>query len=297
MATPSWDDVKAVLDDPNVSEDKKAELMHAYVSDTAPWNIPDDANAYKDRYDTSSFWNWGDGASADNGLQSRYDEAKAEGESNSYNSREQTKAVEDGQASLDGSQAPTSAGTGVKLSDELFDAGKAGLKVFEKFEPIWNNRPGDCVGNTHSLNMAEHINKPYDEQRGINFHKLLMEADEFSSAKSRVDEMKSDVDTQLNALYGEWDGAASQASREHYSGEIVPKITELGDALNGAAELTRTAVSGVYELCKGKADEVLGMYREQIGQADTFMAEKVVSFARGEGDYSKDRVLEIAGWV
>ncbi|MGM1065537.1 hypothetical protein [Saccharothrix sp. Mg75] len=297
MATPSWNDVKAVLDDPNVSEDKKAELMHAYVSDTAPWSIPDDANAYKDRYDTSSFWNWGDGASADNGLQGRYDEAKAEGESNSYNSREQTKAVEDGEKALDGKQPPTAAGTGVKLSDELFDAGKAGLKVFEKFEPIWNNRPGDCVGNTHSLNLAEHINKPYDEQRGINFHKLLMEADEFSAAKSRVDELKSEVDAQLKGLYGEWEGAAAQASQEHYSGELVPKVTELGDALNGAADLTRTAVGGVYELCKSKADEVLGMYREQIGQADTFMAEKVVSFARGEGDYSKDRVLEIAGWV
>jgi WXG100 family type VII secretion target len=297
MAEPSWNDVKAVLNDPNVSEDKKAELMHAYVSSTAPWNIPDEANTYKDRYDTSSLWDWGDNAGADGGLQSRYDEAKAEGETNSYNSQEQTKAVQDGQQDLDSKQPPASSGAGVKLSDELFDAGKAGLKVFEKFEGIWNNRPGDCIGNTTSINYAEQIQKPYDEQRGINFHKLLMEADEFSTAKTKIDEMKSDVDGQLKTLYGEWEGQAATKSHEHYTGQISPKVTELADAFEGAAKLTRTAVRNVYGLCKSKADEVLGMYREQIGQADTFMAEKVVSFARGEGDYSKDRVLEIAGWV
>ncbi|WP_433265731.1 WXG100 family type VII secretion target [Actinosynnema sp. CS-041913] len=297
MGNPSWNDVQKVLDDPNVSEDKKADLMHAYVSATPPWDIPDGADAYKERYDTSSFWNWGDHAGRGDNLQDRLDEAKAESDTKGYNSREQTKAVDEGQKTLDGKQPPTASGSGTKLSDELFDAGKAGLKVFEKFLPIWNNRPGDCLGNTSNLDFANHIQKPYDEQRGINFHKLLMEADEFSTAKSKIDEMKSDVDAKLKTLYGEWEGKAATKSYEHYTDQIVPKITELGDGLNGAADLTRTAVSGVYQLCKGKADEVLEMYRERIAKADTYMAEKVVSFARGEGEFSKDRVREIAGWV
>ncbi|KOX22960.1 hypothetical protein ADK67_22525 [Saccharothrix sp. NRRL B-16348] len=296
MAEPSWNDVKSLLDDPNVSEETKKSLLHDYVASTAPWNIPDEAETYQDRYDYDS-WDTSlyDRASSD--LEARYDEAKAERDTNAYNSEEQTKAVEDGQDKLDATQPPTSSGSGVKLSDELFDAGKAGLKVFEKFEGIWNNRPGDCMGNTTAINYAEQIQKPYDEQRGINFHKLLMEADEFTTAKTKIDEMKSDVDGQLKGLYGEWEGQAATKSHEHYTGKISPKITELADAFEGAAKLTRTAVKGVYQLCKSKADEVLGMYREQIGQADTYMAEKVVSFARGEGDYSKDRVSEIAGWV
>ncbi|MBB5954900.1 uncharacterized protein YukE [Saccharothrix tamanrassetensis] len=297
MANPSWKDVQAVLDDPNVSEDKKADLMHAYVSATPPWDIPDGADKYKDRYDTSSFWNWGDHAGRGDNLQDRLDEAKAESDTKGYNSREQTKAVEKGHQSLDGKQPPTASGSGTKTSDELLDAGQAGLKVFEKFMPVWNNRPGDCLGSTSNLDFGGQIQTPYNEQRGMNFQKLLMEADEFSTAKSKIDEMKSDVDGKLKTLYGEWEGKAATKSYEHYTDQIVPKITELGDGLNGAADLTRTAVAGVYQLVKAKADEVLDMYRERIAKADTYMAEKVVSFARGEGDYSKDRVREIAGWV
>ncbi|MEU7525835.1 WXG100 family type VII secretion target [Saccharothrix sp. NPDC042600] len=296
MAEPGWNEVKALLDDPNVSEDKKKALLREYTNSTAPWNIPDEAEKYQDRYDYDS-WDVSLYNRATSDLEGVYNEAKAESDTKSYNSREQTKAVNEGQKSLDGKQPPTASGAGTKNSNELFDAGKAGLKVFEKFMPIWNNRPGDCLGNTTNLDYANHIEKPYNEQRNINFHKLLMEADEFSTAKTKVDEMRTDVDAQLKGLYGEWKGAAADKSHEHYSDQIVPKINELGEGLDGAAKLTRSAVTGVFQLCKSKADEVLEMYREQIAQADTYMAEKVVSFSRGEGDYSKDRVLEIAGWV
>lgn len=295
MGAPEWGEVKAVLDDPNISEDKKRAVMEAYGAHN--FSLNDEQEKYADRYDVSEGWDYVPIGSTADPLRDAVNEAKAEGESKSYNSREQTKAVNEGQTKLDGMQAPTASGSGVKHSDELFDAGKAGLKVFEKFIPIWNNRPGDSVGNTHSLDYGKDIETPYNEQRGINFHKFLMEADEFSSAKGTVEEMKKSADGQLNSLYGQWEGKAATASHDHYSNKIAPKITEMADGLGGAADLTRTAVSGVFTLCKSKADEVLGMYREQVGQADTFMAEKVVSLARGEGDFSKDRVREVAGWV
>ncbi|MGH7867550.1 MAG: WXG100 family type VII secretion target, partial [Candidatus Dormibacteraceae bacterium] len=234
--------------------------------------------------------------------QAKYEDAVAAGASNSYNQQQADQAVNNAKTQQQSVQPPAQGGGGVQTSDDAMRNGEAGLKVFGMFMDAWKNRPSDCIGNYPALDMNKDITTRYQEQYGINFQKFLDDAGKFGTGDTTVGTTHTDVANQLNSLYKDWTGSAANASSQHYNNDIDPKIKELNDALHGASTLIPSTVQTVYTQCTNKADDVLKLYRDQVGQATPYMAGLVVKMAASDGnddddDKLRSQIQEISMWV
>jgi hypothetical protein len=177
----------------------------------------------------------------------------------------------------------------------LFDLARPALKVFEVFLPVDAEVPSDSR-SVHSPVSYSDVEARFDEQRGIDFRKVLGEAERLGAAHGVLDGLRSTVQGQLNSLYQSWTGAAANASYEHFSREIDPRVGELLPFLRGGSVVVVDAVGRVFEACRLKAEQVLGLYQEVVGSATPEVAAKVVRLANGDFN-SQDEVLEVAAWV
>jgi uncharacterized protein YukE len=299
----TWDQVKTLLDDPSVPPEQKTALISSWQRENPtppPWlnqNIPGtatpeqraEAAKYAEAYNANPFAGF-------IGTDAAYQAAQQAGDQASYNEREQQKAVNDGKTQLDGKQPPASGGAGTKTSDELFDAAAPALQVFQTFGSLLAKIPDDCRGQTRPLDFANDIQKRFDEQRGISFENFLADADHFKTGSTTVDQTIKDTGTALGTLFHSWSGSGANAASDNYNDQILPKANKLVQTLENANEATTTAVSTVFQLCKGKADAVANMYTNEVGKADYAMAQKVVAVANGEHG-GKDDLKQIAGWM
>jgi uncharacterized protein YukE len=299
----TWDQVKALLDDPSVPPEQKTALISSWQRENPPpppWlnqDIPgtatpdqrEEAGKYAEAYNATPFAGF-------MGTDAAYQAAQQAGDQASYNEREQQKAVDDGKTQLDGKQPPASGGAGTKTSDELFDAAAPALQVFQTFGSLLAKIPDDCRGQTRPLDFANDIQKRFDEQRGISFENFLADADHFKTGSTTVDQTIKDTGTALSTLFHSWSGSGANAASDNYNDQILPKANKLVQTLENANEATTTAVSTVFQLCKGKADAVANMYTNEVGKADYNMAQKVVAVANGEHG-GKDDLKQIAGWM
>jgi hypothetical protein len=293
---PSWEEIKAVLDSPYVSQEKKQRLMEAYDEET--FNFNDEEEAYASKY----IEGYDDGSNTgyqalqdpftDNGVEDAYNEAVAERDAGESQADTEKQAVTDAQGKLDGTQPPAEGGGGAKDSDELLDLGKPTLDFFSKWiEKAWNKRPG---GGT--VDFESTIKSRYDENRGIAFAKFLDEAEALGKAHKVVDETMQSSRTELNTLFNEWTGDGATAARVKFEEAVQPDAKELQEHINGATQLIPETVSAVYEAVKTEVDEVLALHRTQVAQAPLEMAEKVLKIARRETE-EYDDLLEVAGWI
>ncbi|TNC28731.1 hypothetical protein [Amycolatopsis alkalitolerans] len=296
----TWPEVKKLLDDPSVPPEQKTILLSSWQQENKPplfEGLPatstqaerDEAAKYADVYGSNPMMGF-------QGTDAAYVAAKQAGDQASYNEREEKKAVDDGKTQLDGKQAPAPGGTGTKTSDELFDAAEPALKLFQTFGSLLAKIPDDCRGNTRPLDYNNDIKKRFDEQRGISFANFLDDADHFKTGSTTVDGTVKDTGSALSTLFHTWTGSGANAASDHYNDQILPKANKLGQTLEDANTATTTAVSTLFRLCKGKADAVVNMYTDQVGQADYNMAQKVVGVANGE-HAGKDDLRAIAGWM
>ncbi|WP_236796694.1 hypothetical protein [Amycolatopsis sp. GM8] len=295
-----WADVKKLLDDPSVPPEQKTMLISSWQQENPaplfkdmPASSTDaerqEAAKYADTYGSSPMLGF-------QGTDAAYDAAKKAGDQASYNEREEKKAVTDGKTQLDGKQAPASGGTGTKTSDELFDAAEPALKLFQTFGSLLAKIPDDCRGNTRALDFNNDIKKRFDEQRGISFANFLSDADHFKNGSTTVDGAIKDTGSALSTLFHTWTGSGANSASDHYNDKILPKASKLSQTLEDANEATTTAVTTIFQLCKGKADAVVSNYTDQVGKADYNMAQKVVGVANGE-HAGKDDLKAIAGWM
>ncbi|MGA6163683.1 WXG100 family type VII secretion target [Amycolatopsis magusensis] len=302
----SWNEVKAVLDDPAVSPEKKQALLQSWTNSSEEAWPDDDAKRdeigkYQEAYNAYPYAGGpGYGQPGVYGSEKRtdelYDEAKKEGSANTYNEREHQKTVDAGRTGLDSAQPPTTGGGGTKTSDELLKQGEAALKVFEDFGPLLGKIPDDCRGRTRPLDINADIKKRYNEQKGIDFAEFLTDSSDFTTAAGQVRQALKDTRGQLDGLSDSWTGPAADKANEHYNEKINTPGDELVGFLEGSAAATSTAVDVVYRLVKGKVDAVIDMYTTQVGKADLDMATSVVNLANGSAA-GKDEMEKVAGWM
>lgn len=291
MSEKTWEETKAILEDPYVSADTKQLVLSAYARGG---EVNDEAMGYYDRYNVSPSPFADTNAFVD--TDAVYDRARQESQNASYVGRQYEQRLNSNQSELDGAQAPGEGGSGVGNADELFDLAKDALYVFEEFLPIDGEAPGDCRHIDGPLNFQQDIQKRFDEQRGIDFRKFLDEAQRLRDAHSVLEELHGTTESNLNSLYKDWTGDGANASYQKYSEDIAPNTRELLDYLKGGAEVIEATVQTIYEACKYKADEVLSLYTPTVGSALPDIARKVMKLARGEFD-SQDEILEVAAWV
>jgi len=304
----TWTEVKSVLDDPSVPADTKSVLISSWMRENPPPppfladQEPDDIKQKREEaeklataYNANPFF-------AGVPLDEAYDKAKQAGDQASYNEDQEKKAVDDGKKKLDDTKPPASdesgsaGSTGTKTSDELFDAAAPALKLFETFGSLLAKIPDDCRGNTRALDLDKDIRKPFDEQRGISFQNFVEDAAHFKTGSTTVDKTVENTGTELSSLYQSWTGAGADASSDTYNDKIQPKANKLSQTLGNAGEATLSTATTVFQLCKGKADAVIGMYTDLVGKADYTMAQKVVAVASGEHGNEQD-LAQIAGWM
>ncbi len=298
-----WSDVKAVLDDPSVPAGQKSALISSWLRENPPPppfladQEPDDikqkreeAGKYAHAYGANPLF-------AGTSVEDAYDKAKKSGDQASYNEDQEKKAVDEGKTKLDATQPPAAESTtGTKTSDEIFDAAAPALKLFETFGSLLAKIPDDCRGNTRALDLDNDIRKPFDEQRGISFADFVADAGHFKRGSETVERTEQDTGAQLGTLFRSWSGAGADAASDNYSEKIQPKSAKLSQTLSNASEATLNTVTTVFQLCKGKADAVIGMYTDLVGKADYTMAQKVIAVANGEHGNEKD-LAQIAGWM
>ncbi|MEU3628105.1 hypothetical protein BS329_08440 [Amycolatopsis coloradensis] len=299
----TWTDVKAVLDDPSVPPENKTSLIGSWIKThpaPPPWTADQEpeeikqkrkeAAKYAETFNALPFMPY------DDDTKKVYGGAKAAGDQASYNTKQEKKAVDEGNKKLDGTKEPTAEGAGTKTSDEIFDAAAPALKVFQTFGSLLAKLPEDCRGTTRALDFENDIKKPFDEQRGISFKNFVDDAAHFKTGSKTVDRTIQETGTELNGLYGTWTGKAADASSDNYNEKILPKAKKLAETLNNASEATLSTSAAVFKLCKGKADEVIDLYKEIVGRADFPMAQKVIAIASGEKS-GKEDLGAIAGWM
>lgn len=290
---PSWDEIKAVLDSPYVSADKKNRMMEAYDRDT--FNFNDEQEEYAKKYlegyaeGDSPGWKPGFG---DHGLRSAYDDAKADMDAGRAEEKQGTDAKDKASAALAALSPPASGGTGTRNSNDVLDQGKPACDFLcQWIDQIWNKRPSGG-----SLDYMKEIWGRYNRDRNIDFSKLLADADDLTAAHKVNDETMGTAKSELNTLFTEWKGEGATAARVKFEEKIEPDHRKLQDHIDGAAKLVPQVAGALFDAVRTKVDSVLGLYRTTVAHAPLEMADKVVKIARKETDKKSD-LLDVAGWV
>jgi WXG100 family type VII secretion target len=303
----SWDEVKKLLDSPNVPADQKQELLEAWMDDQPEGRISDEQKSYIKDYAPSSDYddqdeNTYEGDNDDDtssDVDEAYDKANQSAKDAAGKDGSGAKdagAVHDDEGKLDGKPEPAPE-AGTKNSNELLDLGNSALQMYRDFCPILRERPGDCLGDVKDVDFQTQVMDRFHESRDIAFDKMLAESGRFRTAKTTVDEMLHDVDGKLIALYGSWHGEAAQASSQWYSSTVTPAAKDLMTYLGGAADHLDAAVKNIYQAVKNKVDQVQKQYSPEIAQATPDIARKIFALARGDGKGDRNKVGEVAGWV
>ena len=306
----SWTEVKALLDDPYVDADTKEHLLAAYIRESGnagpyggptyggpEWqeeNLPPEVREYADKYKLD-YGDYQEGSVDD-----LYDDAQAESEEHGYNHKLTDENVESGRTDIQGMQPPTEGSTtGVKKSDEIFEAARPALKLWEDFLPVNDKVPGDTLGRYGKIKLEDDIKKRFDEQVGISFEHFLDDAKRLRDAYTTLNTLNGDSESELNKVYKDWTGNAANASYQYWSEKMSPHIKDLLEYLQNAPDMIDTAVTNVFTACKDKANDVIALYQNcngTVGSATPDIAGKVVKLASGDFD-SQDEVLEVAAWV
>ena len=116
-----WAEIKAVLDDPNVSMDTKTRLMEEYDRNTFNFNAEEEeyAKKYVENYsDDGGNWRLAEADDTDDIVK----EAKAESQAKKQESQVDIDRRDQAKKNVDAMPAPT-LGAGTKSSDEMLDQG------------------------------------------------------------------------------------------------------------------------------------------------------------------------------
>jgi len=287
-----WADIKKVLDDPNVSMEKKQKLMESYDNDK--WNF----NAEQEEYAKKYIENYSDGdgviipIGSDSDVDEALKEAQAEAKAKGQETQAETDRRDQAKKNVDSMPAPALGGT-TKSSDEMLDQGNVTVDWLAKWvDEVWNHR----TGQSGNLNSQTDIKDKFHENRGIQFQKFLTEADDLNKAHKVVEDTLTNSDTELQTLFGEWKGKGANAAQIKYDETVKPHAKELQDQIAGAAKLIPETVTHVYDSLKKKIDEVLALQRPAIAEATIPMAKDVLKVANGETEEFDD-FMKVASWI
>lgn len=196
---------------------------------------------------------------------------------------------------LDSLAPPAEPGVGVSVSDELFDVAAPALRVFELFLPVGAEVPAELRAQHGSASYADAVAR-FDEQRGIDFWRMLGEAERLTVAHTSLTELRSTAESALKVMYQSWHGPAATASHQHFVRQIEVPAAELLSFLKGGAMVLAAAVDQVFEACRLKAVQVVELAQDATGFAPPEVAASVVRWAKGEHG-TQDELLRVAEWL
>ncbi|MEV4729002.1 hypothetical protein [Saccharopolyspora sp. NPDC049426] len=291
---PSWEEIKKVLDDPNVSDDKKRELASTYAAedDAALFGIRDEVEPYLAKYDdgywsTQGDWWVGD---PDKELQDVYNDAKKDADAASKKEQQHDQAVKDGKGKLEDvkrkSENGENGGAGAKSGDELLDAGKPGLRFFERWVPLYEKIQNDYNDKSKVLKVDK-IREHYNEQRQLNFDKFAKNIEDLKNAEKGMRESVQTMSDKLGGLWKGWTGGASDASQDFFSSKFTPTAQErVIQKVSDAASMTQDTVKSVSSMIREKATAALELdkYSERIGEKADQDWDTTISVANGTDD-------------
>ncbi|MBA8826976.1 hypothetical protein FHX42_004360 [Saccharopolyspora lacisalsi] len=264
---PSWEEVKKLLDSPDVADKQKRDLALAYAAEDewAIFGIRDEVEPYLEKYD-DGYWRvqgsgFNNGADLDGNLQDKYEAAKSQKNKAAGAEDEHDRAVKDGHAVLqDGRNSAaegTHGGAGAATSDEILDAGKPGLRFFENFVPVYHKIEND-VNDSSKVPKLQQIRDRYHEQRGTHFDKFATQMEDLKAAEDALRRAHQDMATRLGKVWEGWTGAASEASQDFFGDKFTPTVNDrVIRRVSDSRSVNQEACGTVARLCRDKAEAVL----------------------------------------
>ncbi|RJQ76965.1 hypothetical protein [Amycolatopsis panacis] len=296
---PSKQEVQEIIYDPRlVGNDTGRDLALRYldyvedVSDPSRYGFKDkeDFNHWRDMLKDKFHISEGDVNRADSDsstVENAYNNAKALYDKGQEDDRKaDKKAADDAKSKLDdqGSRASkTDAGAG--SSDEILDLGKAGMRTFDVFVPLFN-RAVAVVGTYQPANKDD-LYKLYDEQRKIPFTKFSAGADEFTALATAVRNASANVTGELQTDLANWEGSAAEQAKS-YQKNYTEDAKAVSDAATHAAEAVRSACGSIGKACRDKANWVIKYRVDALGPVTAQDLDRIIRIAELRGNASQD---------
>ncbi|MCP2248876.1 WXG100 family type VII secretion target [Lentzea aerocolonigenes] len=305
MEQPTWQEVKALLDNPNIPFEERKELALRYFDRAEDEDMPglseDEANKVVEEYDKKfslGDWDrtWAD--DEDDNFQDSLDaaraSAKADKEKNGDTAAEKS-AVDAGKQQLRDQAKGGPYSAGVAKSDDIIDKGNAALKMFDRFLPKYLEACG-IAGKGNGDFTHDAVIKLWDEQRGILFSKLEAEIQEWATARSAITDAAGKMQTDMNGLYSHWTGKASDKSSDFF-GKFQAQVRVVTDSLTGSEQAVGMACSKVAEAVRVKTQWLLDNYKERICERTPQEVDVIVRVARAGRGASDEDIQTIAAFL
>lgn len=221
-------EIKKLLDDPNVPADTKKELVRALAGAGAPQeevqrygkangvDVPDDPSV-GDHVVGTLLAPVTLGFSEANNIRKEAQHAAFTMEGGDAD-KLVSKAKE--QRELGAGQKVLNEQGDVPNSNTLLDAGSVGMRFFEKFIPVYAKAAPACGHQGAAPNLDNDIRKKYDEVRDIDFAKFREDAHKLTENVKKAEAHDNQLGSAWNGL-GSWEGAAADAARGYQIGKSV----------------------------------------------------------------------------
>jgi hypothetical protein len=266
------DQIRKLLDDPNVDGDTKKTLVWGLLKAGAPY---DQVQKYADANGIHVLDqdNWMGRPLAesikDNMPQDQVDAA--------VNKASQQVEVANGQKTLNE--------TGdFSTSDQLLDAGSGGLRFFENFIPFYNPAAQLTGSGGQAPDLQNDICRNYDEVRGIDLGAFRADAGKINDAVSKMDTAHNELGRDWTALSG-WQGDAANAANA-YNGQFLGVAGGFVNDSKAAPGTITAAATNIQKQVKDFAQHVHDLYAEQCGGQTT--ADLTTNIRKAGGNITDD---------
>ncbi|MBP2476200.1 uncharacterized protein YukE [Crossiella equi] len=283
----SNEEIKKILDDPNVPEALKRDIIATWagtydVGGRGNGKPPAEVQQYIDKYnaqgdvDTYKRSRKADVSTSSNqeeeDLKRRTDEAKAVQESNGKAGGNQA-VLDQAKRGIDGGT-----GSGYNSSKELFDAGARGLEFFGNFHESYNN----YTGSKFDFNK---LRDRYDEHREVQFAKFRNEIERLGKAHGQLENLTQNLRNHTSSLLNTWKGGASSGA-QGYSKTFLDKAGQFTGQLKQARDTLKEALPRVEQACYDTANCMNGIAANavQVGGYTKVQVELVVKVAKREAN-------------
>ncbi|GHE96334.1 hypothetical protein GCM10017786_31120 [Amycolatopsis deserti] len=258
---PTIQEVQQLVDDPKIDDETKRTLLVRYFDaigdhDPVGYGFRNEnekkqlLESYQDRFGFTDR-DLTDGAFA----YDAYSAAQGKHDANMQAAREaQARAVDDGKARLD-SLKGTDTSAGAANSNEILDAGAAGLDSFRTWLPVYSRARAVAAPGLPDFRLPELIDR-YDEQRDIPFDKFAAGVAEIVQVRESVADAAPSQNSAMQALFGSWDGDGKNAAAASWT-KFGDGVKTVEQALEHAADVVNRTIAAVAGSCRDKASWVL----------------------------------------
>ncbi|MCG8921139.1 hypothetical protein [Lentzea sp. CC55] len=180
----------------------------------------------------------------------------------------------------------------VPNSNTLLDAGAPGLRFFEKFIPVYAKAAPACGHQGAAPNLQGDIYRKYDEVRDIDFAKFREDAHKLTENVKKAQEHDNQLGAAWNGL-GSWEGSAADAARGYHDKFASTAKTFVQQAGTGPGAITG-GVTNMQKHVKEFAQQIHDQYSETCGGLTVEKAEEAIRHANGDVFPNDGGVLD---WV